>query len=118
MPLACIFGRKGLGIVVHPGRILVAEAGGAVENPHILHGVSDRQMQADLLDLHRHAQQEDSVKVLQGRGTLFFTQANPFKYRYIHYLKKNTSIYAKENDPMVVMCTPGMLQNGQSRTLL
>lgn len=75
-------------------------------------------MQADLLDLHRHAQQKDSREVLQRRGTLFSTQANPFKYRYIHYLKKNTSIYAKENDPMVVMCTPGMLQNGQSRTLL
>ena len=44
-------------------------------------------------------------------------QDNPFKYRYIKYLKKCATIYSEESNPMVVMCTPGMLQNGQSRTL-
>lgn len=43
---------------------------------------------------------------------------NPFKYRYIHYLKSNERILQEEGNPMVVMCTPGMLQSGQSRTLL
>jgi cleavage and polyadenylation specificity factor subunit 3 len=75
-------------------------------------------MPQHLRNLHRHAQQEDSIAVLQGRGIFDLIQANPFKYRHIHYLKKNTRIYSEENNPMVVMCTPGMLQNGQSRTLL
>ena len=45
--------------------------------------------------------------------------ANPFEYKHIHYLRsKERRIEHEEDNPMVVMCTPGMLQNGQSRTLL
>lgn len=43
---------------------------------------------------------------------------NPFEYKHIHYLRSKERIEHEEDNPMVVMCTPGMLQNGQSRTLL
>jgi cleavage and polyadenylation specificity factor subunit 3 len=44
---------------------------------------------------------------------------NPFDFKYISYLKSKTKLENEEkNDQgLVVMCTPGMLQSGQSRTL-
>ena len=95
MLITCFFCGKSRRIAVYSRLILVAEKRRARPHPDLLHCLAHRQMQKHLRDLHRHAQQEDPIAFLQIRRKSLFTQANPFKYRHIHYLKKNTRIYSE-----------------------
>jgi cleavage and polyadenylation specificity factor subunit 3 len=50
------------------------------------------------------------------RVQMQFNQGNnPFRFKYIHNLKSMD--YFDDKHPSVVMASPGMLQNGQSRDL-
>jgi cleavage and polyadenylation specificity factor subunit 3 len=55
-------------------------------------------------------------KSIQNR--FYKQEADPFQFRFVHWLESN-SLFNKETvGPMVAMCSPGMLQSGQSRILL